>query len=189
MSEIKTKYKVNEIFYSIQGEGYNTGLACVFIRFSGCNLSCDFCDTEHETYQEMKIDGIINELNNFQCKNVVITGGEPAYQKDLSKLIKALKENGYWISIETNGTGKVPENIDWITVSPKTRDFLKTGDELKIVYNNHSKKQLKDFLKLGFKHFYLQPKSLKNTDEVINIIKSMPEWKLSVQIHKLIGIK
>ncbi len=183
------KYKVNEIFYSIQGEGFHTGKPTVFIRFSGCNLSCSFCDTDHEHYELLSIKDIIHEINAYACCNVLITGGEPTQQDNLEELLKALKQNSYWISIETNGTGFIPAFVDWVCVSPKTKNFCGHGDELKVVHNGHTEKELRAFLKLDFEYFCIQPKSGENIPEIIELVKSMPAWNLSVQMHKLVGIK
>ena len=98
--------KINEIFYSIQGEGNWTGLPNIFIRTSGCNLRCTYCDTKYsyESYTEMKIEKIFNEIKKYNCKYICITGGEPLIHKDIRKLLKILLENKYNISIETNGS-------------------------------------------------------------------------------------
>mgnify|MGYP005863094905 CR=1 FL=1 len=187
--EKKINYKINEIFYSIQGEGYNTGVASVFIRFSGCNLSCDFCDTWHIDYTEMDKEEIFAAISVYPCKNILLTGGEPTYQTELAKLVKFFKDNGYRIAMETNGTGKVPEEIDWVTVSPKTKDYLKNGNELKLIYTGQNDDELSSFLKTDFQHYFLQPRSMENIAETIEAVKRNPVWKLSVQVHKLIGIK
>ena len=187
--ENKIKYKVNEIFYSIQGEGFQTGLPSVFIRFSGCNLSCDFCDTWHLDYTERETEEILDEISQYPCKNVLLTGGEPTFQNELPALTKALKSKGYWISIESNGTGMIPPEVDWITVSPKTDNFLKKGNELKLIYTGQNSSELSEYLKNDYQHFFLQPRSMENISETIEAVKANSSWKLSVQVHKLIGIK
>ena len=179
------RWKINEIFYSIQGEGHNTGLPFVFVRFSGCNLKCDFCDTMQESYKFWKIADIINEVKKYPCKNVVLTGGEPSIY-DLEPIVKELKKFDYYIAIETNGTGKIPDGIDFVTVSPKTADFLKKGNELKLVYKGQD---LRDYENLDFHFFYLQPCSNKNVIETYNAVLANPKWRLSLQIHKLIGVR
>lgn len=111
--------KINEIFYSLQGEGHHAGYPSVFIRFSGCNLSCPFCDTEHSEGVYMSDDDIFHAVNLYTASWIVLTGGEPAMHID-SDFIKMLKKaTGKKIAIETNGTLPVPPEIDWITVSPK----------------------------------------------------------------------
>ena len=138
----KTHMRINEIFYSLQGEGFFTGTPAVFIRFSGCNLKCPFCDTNHQHGQEMSEDEIAGEAAKYPAKHVVITGGEPSLQLTAS-LIDKLHECGKFVAIETNGTHNIPENIDWITLSPKdtfvntntTKVIIKHCNELKLVYN------------------------------------------------------
>ena len=181
------KMKINEIFYSIQGEGYWTGTPMIFIRFSGCNLKCPFCDTDHSAYSEMDIDGILGNLAGFgQCKRICITGGEPSIQLD-KELVRALHEKGFLIHVETNGTNKLPDGIDWTTVSPKTENIaLESADELKIVY------QGQDVSK--WEHFpaqvrYLQPCSCRNTEEVVSFVMRNPLWRLSLQTQKYLDIR
>lgn len=186
---MKKTYKINEIFYSIQGEGYRTGTPVIFIRFSGCNLNCSFCDTQHLKYKEYNIEEILNELKKYPCKNIVLTGGEPMLQLD-HDLIIALKTENYILQIETNGTiddYEILRLIDFITVSPKEKWKLTYGNELKLVYQNQQLK--KYYLDTNFEYYYLQPCSMKNISETIKAIKENPKWKLSLQTQKLINIK
>ena len=183
------KYNIYEIFYSIQGEGHNTGMPAIFIRFSGCNLSCDFCDEKasYKNGKNLSYEGIEKEILKYkQCKNIILTGGEPALQID-EEIIDRLKEKNFKIHIETNGTiEKLPSNIDWITVSPKKNLKLKKGNELKVVYTGQDLSQYESF---NFEHFYLQPESNSNIEQCIDIIKKNPKWKLSIQLHKFLEIK
>ena len=110
--------KINEIFYSLQGEGFHTGTPAVFVRFSGCNLKCGFCDTQHEEGRMMSDDEIVSEVCKYPCRMVILTGGEPGLWID-GKLTAALHAVGKYIAIETNGTCVLPEDIDWVTCSPK----------------------------------------------------------------------
>ena len=110
--------KINEIFYSIQGEGYFTGTPAVFVRFSGCNLRCPFCDTEHKEGKMLSDDEIIAEIRRYPALHVVLTGGEPCMQVTYD-LVDKIKATGRFVQIETNGTLVPPVNIDWITCSPK----------------------------------------------------------------------
>ena len=134
-------YKINEIFYSLQGEGLYTGTPSVFIRFSGCNLKCPFCDTDHSSFDEMTLDEIKEEIAKYPASHVVLTGGEPALFVD-EDFVSSLKSVGQRrIAIETNGTRTLPANIDWITLSPKFEyagDAAKLAickcDDLKVVY-------------------------------------------------------
>ena len=117
-------YRVHEIFFTLQGEGAHSGIPAVFVRFSGCNLRCPWCDTDFAGYREMSADGIVAEAQelydvpNERRKMCVLTGGEPSLQVDKG-LLDALHEAGFYICIETNGTRPLPEGIDWVTCSPK----------------------------------------------------------------------
>lgn len=187
--------KVNEIFYSLQGEGHFTGTPAVFVRFSGCNLKCPFCDTEHESYRELSPEDIITEISKYPSRHVVLTGGEPSMQIT-PELINLLHEAGLFIQVETNGTFPLPENIDWITCSPKSFPLaLEKVDELKVVYtgNKETIERYTSAIEAGERR--LQPcdtgNSVRNSailKETIEYIKSHPSWHLSLQTHKLINI-
>ena len=126
--------KINEIFYSLQGEGHNTGTPAVFIRFSGCNLQCSFCDTDHTYGTQMSDEQIIAEVKRYpQAQLIVLTGGEPSLFID-SDFITVLKHvTGATIAIETNGTNPLPPEIDWVTLSPKTG--MPGGDNAPLALN------------------------------------------------------
>ncbi len=179
------KYKINEIFYSIQGEGYNSGEARIFIRFSKCNLKCSFCDTDFNNFTELTKEQIFQKVTNYKSKNIILTGGEPTLQID-NNLIDYLKAKNYHLSIETNGTNIVNEKIDFITVSPKTQITQKQGNELKVIWSLFNKF---DYSDLNFEHYYIQPESEKNIKEIINYIKDNPKWKLSLQLQKMLKIQ
>lgn len=193
--------KVNEIFYSLQGEGYHTGKAAVFVRLSGCNLKCPFCDTDFSKYTEMTEEQIVDNVCklSINCHFVVITGGEPTLQ-DTTLLIDMLHQNGYKVAMESNGTRKAPYNVDWLTISPK-KSFLKNGgnvvvnkcNELKLVFNGENEPQ--DF-GINADHYYLQPCDVgeqKRNSEIINkvveYIKINPIWKLSLQTQKILNVR
>lgn len=127
--------KINEIFYSLQGEGYHTGIPAVFVRFSGCNLSCDFCDTQHQQGMLMTDDQIVAEVKKHPAAVVILTGGEPSLFVD-EALVDQLHQAGLYICMETNGTRPVPVAVDWITCSPKSGTTLEIQrmDEVKVVY-------------------------------------------------------
>ena len=195
------KYPIVEIFHSVQGEGFHTGIPHVFIRFGNCNLRCDWCDTDFMTFEDMDIDSIIEEVLSYDCDRVIFTGGEPAMQ-DLSVIGKRLKEHGISISIETNGTIPVDPIIDWICVSPKDQLYpnvsikQRTGDELKVVYCGQDL-ALYDELKKGFTHLYIQPCYVddesveangKSFQIVERLVKDSPGWRLSLQTHKWMGV-
>ncbi len=208
-------YSVKEIFYTLQGEGANTGRPAVFCRFAGCNLwsglekdrgqaVCQFCDTDFvgtdgpnggrfSTAVDLaaKIDRTWPETAD-SGKFVVCTGGEPLLQLD-EELIKALHERGFEIAVETNGTITPPENLDWICVSPKANGELivTEGDELKLVYPQDGNDP-SQYEGLSFKHWFLQPmdgpRRIENSEKTVAYCLSHPKWKLSLQTHKIIGI-
>lgn len=207
-------YAVKEVFYTLQGEGANTGTPAVFCRFAGCNLwsgrekdradaVCRFCDTDF-----VGTDGpgggrfaTANELAfaveaawpaaSQAHRFVVCTGGEPLLQLD-AILVDALHARGFRIAIETNGTLPVPEGIDWICVSPKASAPLVVmrGDELKLVYPQEGAAPER-FEGLAFRHFSLQPMDGParelNTRLALEYCKAHPRWRLSLQVHKLLG--
>lgn len=193
-------YKVNEIFYSLQGEGRWMGRPAVFVRMSGCNLKCPFCDTDFRGYREMSADDILSRCleEGGECRFIVLTGGEPSLQVD-EQLIATLHQAGYYLSMETNGTHAIPEGIDWVTCSPKV-DFTEGGelvvrkvDELKLIFDGEH--EVSDHgIACAFR--YLQPCDVGNDSrnylilsECIKYIKAHPEWQLSVQMHKIVGIR
>ena len=186
------QYRVNEIFCSLQGEGAHTGTPAVFVRFSGCNLACPFCDTDFSAYTVMTADGIMEEINKYSCTFVILTGGEPSLQID-DKLIELLHNNNKYICVETNGTHILPENIDWVTCSPKenTKILLNKADELKVVYLGQEVEHWRQTILA--RHYFLQPCYDKtngaNTQQTINYILQHPWWRLSLQTHKLTGIR
>lgn len=189
-------YKVNEIFYSLQGEGYWTGTPVVFVRLSGCNLLCPFCDTDHSGYVGMGAEEIIAEIRNVgsACSRVCITGGEPGLQLD-SELVEALHEAGYLIHVETNGTRVLPDGVDWVTLSPKTdvpglkgngTVVLEKADEVKVVFLGADVEKWADF---PARAHFLQPCSCQNTKETVDYILCHPKWRLSLQTHKYLDIR
>ena len=134
-------YRVNDIFYSLQGEGHNTGRAAVFIRFAGCNLRCSFCDTEFDTYREMTAEEIVASISTYSARFVVLTGGEPTLQVD-EAFVDLLHQHGFEVAMESNGTRPAPNNLDWLTVSPKisgekwkVESGWRLPDEVKVVFD------------------------------------------------------
>lgn len=203
--------KINEIFYSIQGEGCHTGVPSVFIRFSGCNLKCDFCDTSHNEGIQMTDEEIFKEVKKHDAAMIILTGGEPSLHIDEKFIEELKKETGLPIAIETNGTRSLPCGIDWITVSPKQgltghtdektlkEEIIRVerADELKVVDLGQD---LKPYYKLGCVTpetvFLLQPcyvpdKSVRenNTRRTIRRVLENPRWRLSLQTHRLIGVR
>lgn len=181
------KYKVNEIFYSLQGEGYYTGTPAVFLRFSGCNRACEFCDTDFAAYTEMDAAEIAEACAAFPSRHLVATGGEPLLQLD-SALLRALKLKHFYVQIETNGSLPVPPEVDWVTCSPKAAPWaVDRVDELKIVYRGQDVEETAKFFDTPNR--FLQPYSGLNTAETIAYILDHPRWRLSLQTHKLLDIR
>ena len=210
-------YAVKELFYSLQGEGANTGRAAVFCRFAGCNLwsgreadragaACDFCDTDFvgqdgdggaKFADAEQLADAVEQLWPRQAaptlRFVILTGGEPGLQVDQA-LVDALRKRKFEIAIETNGTVALPQSIHWVTVSPKGDAALEVGegDELKLVYPQVGVDPAR-FAELPFDHFYLQPKDdanrLQNMASAVEYCRLHPNWRLSLQTHKLLGIR
>ncbi len=208
-------YTVKEIFYTLQGEGANSGKAAVFCRFSGCNLwtgreedrsraVCTFCDTDFlgigpDGGRFASADSLASAIATAwrgdagESKLVVCTGGEPLLQLD-APLIASLHDHGFTVAVETNGTKVAPSGIDWICVSPKAGGPLvqKTGNELKLVFPQPAAMP-EQFEALDFEHFFLQPMDgvsvERNIRDAIDYCMRHPRWRLSLQTHKLIGIR
>ena len=188
-------YRVNEIFYSLQGEGMRSGEPSVFVRFSGCNLRCPWCDTDFDSFTLMSADDIaaeVSRLNHDKIASwVILTGGEPLLQADDS-LVDTLHQNGYKVAVETNGTIVPPPSIDWVTCSPKEGSItrLRHADEVKVVYTGLSPEHWRDFITAD--HWLLQPlddNAKDNAGETAEYILAHKGWRLSLQVHKIIGIK
>lgn len=193
--------KVNEIFYSLQGEGRWTGTPAVFLRFAGCNLKCDFCDTNHEPFSELTESEIMLEIEKYPAKRVILTGGEPALQLTES-LLDRLHRKHYAVHIETNGSIELPaailRKLDWITCSPKFNQMPKISviSELKVVYHGQDISQYEDLPLVDDECRYLQPCDRRDDDynagnllAAISYVKEHPVWKLSLQTHKMINIR
>ena len=194
-------YPIVEIFHSVRGEGFHAGIPHVFVRFGNCNLRCEWCDTDFLTYEERKLDSIVDEVLSYGCDRVIFTGGEPALQ-DLSTIGSSLKRKGISLSIETNGTIEVDPIIDWICVSPKDQLYpnakiiQRQGDELKVVYCGQNL-DMYDDLKMGFSHHFIQPCYLdsesveengRSFQAVEKLVKESQGWRLSLQTHKWMGV-
>ena len=186
-------YRINEIFYSLQGEGFHSGTPAVFVRFSGCNLRCAFCDTQHQNGTMMSLQEIVDEVNKYPIAPlVVLTGGEPSLFIDETFVAELKQKTGKRITIETNGTRPLPNNLDWVTLSPKSAFVggdlepcvLKTCDELKVVYLGQD---LSQYDPIEAKHRFLQPcfsedeKQRKaNLESCVQAVMSHPNWRLSL---------
>ena len=217
-------YRVNEIFFTLQGEGAHSGIPAVFVRFSGCNLKCPWFDTDFSDYKEMSAQDIVREMlslydtPNERRKMCVLTGGEPSLQVD-KELIDALHKAGFYICIETNGTRPLPDGIDWITCSPKmderrkmngknvpTTLALKKVNEVKVVFTGTYDPEIWR-KEIEAEHWMLQPlryngewlltsgiddfeiDSNDNLDDTVRYILAHPFWRLSVQLHKIAGLR
>ncbi len=189
---------VNEIFYSLQGEGGRTGQASIFIRLAKCNLACSFCDTDFERGVKMTPVEVLNEIKQYGCKWIIWTGGEPTLQLT-DAIVAFFKDEGYLQAIETNGTRKIPAGIDYITCSPKQnfekiRVLIPEVDELRFPIQKGD--PLPDISILPRTTRYLLSPIFdnnriipENVDYCISLIKDHPLWALSLQTHKLIGIR
>ncbi|WP_457602515.1 7-carboxy-7-deazaguanine synthase QueE [Nitratifractor sp.] len=190
--------KITSIFYSVQGEGSHTGTAAIFIRFHGCNLSCSFCDDTLHTgsFRFMSPEKILDEIAAYPARFIVLTGGEPTLYP-LNPFICFLQEHGYYVSIESNGY--CLENVsqaDWITYSPKewTKLLRKGYDEIKFIVSKDSPLHyLLNFQ--SDKPIYVQPQNLFDLPDIDNVrfcvdlVKKYPRFRLSVQLHKFLGLE
>lgn len=207
-------YAVKEIYYTIQGEGAQTGRPAVFLRFAGCNLwsgreedrasaVCSFCDTDFvgtdgpgggkfSSAEKLAAEVASHWPPHMGSRFVVCTGGEPLLQLD-DELVEALHTAAFEVAVETNGTQQPPEGLDWICVSPKAEAelVLKSGDELKLVFPQADAPPER-FAQLSFDHFFLQPMDgpdvQRHTRDAVAYCLNHPWWRLSLQTHKLIGI-
>jgi 7-carboxy-7-deazaguanine synthase (Cx14CxxC type) len=208
-------YAVKEIFLTLQGEGAHAGRAAVFCRFAGCNLwsgreqdrtsaTCKFCDTDfvgtdgtlgaRYASADDLADAIASQwAGEHGYRYVVLTGGEPLLQVD-ADLIDALHARGFAIGLETNGTIEPPDGVDWICVSPKAGAelLIRQGNELKLVYPQEGAMPAA-FADLAFERFSLQPMDgpdvAANTERAVNYCIRHPQWRLSLQTHKTLGIR
>ena len=211
-------YLIKEIFYSIQGEGVHSGRPAVFCRFAGCNLwsgkesdrlkaICKFCDTDFVGCDEAAggnystAEQLVERIERFwpekdlnpSCKFIICTGGEPLLQLD-ERLLSVLHERNWYVAVETNGTLLPPAGIDWVCVSPKAGAelLLRSGQELKLIFPQPGANPER-YEYLDFQHFFLQPLDSpeieKNTRLALDYVLSHPRWRLSLQVHKILGIK
>jgi len=194
------EYKINEIFYSIQGEGHWTGIPMVFIRLAGCNYNCEFCDTDYTEKINLQISTILTRVRGYPIRNICITGGEPFLQ-DLLPLVSELHKLGFFIHIETNGSyiDKIKELAHfgpWVTCSPKEEidpDDWCYIDELKWLTGD-GKELWKSVVEKNLWHLcawnFIQPVWGKiNYENAIKIVKENPGFRLGVQLHKLLEFK
>lgn len=195
--------RINEIFYSLQGEGRYAGTAVIFVRFAGCNLNCEFCDTAHQSYKEYTNEEILREIKRYApCNRIILTGGEPILQLT-AEFLDLLVENGYIINIETNGTRPLPVgcNVHWTVCSPKFEFCHKADikldrvDELKVIYRG-KEQDMSQYEEFEATEYYIQPCDTGNAEinqriirEAVEFIKQNPKWKLSLQTQKILDIR
>ena len=194
------KYDLVEIFESLQGEGRNMGRPCVFVRFAGCNLRCPWCDTDIRPRFTLELDELVSEIKGFRAKSVVLTGGEPTIVKGMPELVAALKREGYWIAVETNGTNDADwlAFVDYVACSPKA-EFpeslrLKSADEVRVVASSESVvtfcESLPDRIKAT--DYYVSPCEREGDIDFAaakSVLSKLGGWSLSVQLHKLLGFR
>lgn len=189
---------VNEIFYSLQGEGGRTGQPSIFIRLAKCNLRCGFCDTDFDRGTKMTPEEILHKIADYRCDWILWTGGEPTLQLN-EAIVSFFKSHGYQQAIETNGTRRVPAGIDYITCSPKQqfgkiKELIPQADELRFPIQKGD--PLPDISILPKARFYFLSPIFnddriipENVDYCVELVKKNPSWALSLQTHKLIGIR
>ena len=205
-------YHLNSIFSSIQGEGRNVGRPATFIRFATCNLKCAWCDTHRTEHLVASVPEVLKSVEKHGNKSVIITGGEPTIQRGLSELVRALKGAGYWVALETNGVHKPhhPELFDYIAVSPKSEyvaryldtQMIHEANEVRVVAvsdeiasfcrNMRERIMATDYYispldKDGKMHYRRALNLLVKVNKLTPGL--MPPWSLSIQVHKVLGIR
>ena len=194
------KYDLVEIFESLQGEGRNMGRPCVFVRFAGCNLACPWCDTDVSCRFSATLDELLNEISGFRAKSVVLTGGEPTLVDAMPEFVAALKERGYWIAVETNGTNDAEwlQFVDYVACSPKS-EFpesvaLTRADEVRVVA---SSEDVVGFCRdirgrIAATDYYVSPCERGGEIDFAtakSVLSQLDGWSLSVQLHKILGFR
>ena len=209
------KYRMREIFSTVQGEGRNTGLPATFVRFAGCNLNCPWCDTRRHMKEMLSLSEIMASIRKLKNRAVVVTGGEPTMVPGLGEVLSRLKAEGYWLALETNGLKDIREieMFDYVAVSPKyfyrtkytVESVLKKADEVRIVAESSG---MEDFCRkmrerIAATDYYISPldengkmhyRRAFNLMQKLNSSPSMktapwPPWSISIQTHKVLGVK
>lgn len=210
------KYRLRSIFSSIQGEGRNTGMPATFIRFAGCNLNCPWCDTHKHTKEMLTRPEIVAKVRKLGNRSVIVTGGEPTIVIGLGEILADLKDAGHWLALETNGTRNIPElaMFDYIAVSPKyfyraryaDGTMVHKADEVRIVAEDELMagfcRQMRE--KISAADYYISPLEEKGKihyRRAFNLMLKLnsapktggeapwPPWMLSIQTHKVLGLK
>ena len=193
-------YDLVEIFESLQGEGRNAGRPCVFVRFAGCNLSCPWCDTDVSRRFSLSLEDLVAEVSGFRPRSVVLTGGEPTLVSDMPELVAALKESGFWIAVETNGTADVDwlQFADYVACSPKAeypeRIALRRADEVRVVALSEAVvafcREVRG--RIAATDYYVSPCDRNGEIDFATakaVLSQLDGWSLSVQLHKLLGFR
>ena len=189
-----------EIFASLQGEGRNSGRPCVFVRFAGCNLACPWCDTDVARRFSLSLDDLVGEIRGHRAKSVVLTGGEPTRVGAMPELVAALKRDGYWIAVETNGTCDADwlGFVDYVACSPKAefpdRIALARADEVRVVASSEA---AVDFCRkvrgrIAATDYYVSPCDRDGAMDFAlakSVLGQLDGWSLSVQLHKILGFR
>ncbi len=210
------KYRLRSVFRSIQGEGRNTGRPATFIRFAGCNLNCPWCDTHKSTMKILSLPELMSEVRRFGNRMVVVTGGEPTIVPGLADVLEALRKDGHWLALETNGLRDIPELelFDYVAVSPKflyssryaEQSMVRRADEVRVVAENEDMvafcRKMRD--RIQAKDYFVSPldeggrihyRRAFNLMQKLNAPKlrdeeaPWPPWALSIQTHKVLGLK
>lgn len=199
-------FPIVEIFESLQGEGFNTGMPAIFVRFGKCNLTCPWCDTNYNQFEAWTLSEILAKVKSYSAKNVIITGGEPTIQPNLSLLLEQLKQAGYFLAIETNGLKEIPPQIDYIATSPKRmyqekyqRRCIEFANEVRIVVDGEVQEFCEQLeIQIKADHYYLSPCEVDGKMNLLETITQLgllnqrankPKWQLSIQTHKIVGIE
>lgn len=211
------KYRLRSIFSSIQGEGRNTGRPATFVRFAGCNLNCPWCDTQKQARQFLALPEIVSEVRRLGNRMVIVTGGEPTTVVGLGDVLKALKDDGRWLALETNGTLNIPELelFDYVSVSPKffyashysDATMIHSANEVRIVAENETMvafcRDMRGRIKADY--YFISPleeNGVMHYRRAFNLMNRLnavprqsaadapwPPWSLSIQTHKVLGLK
>lgn len=193
-------YPLVEIFESMQGEGRNTGRPCVFVRFAGCNLACPWCDTDVTARFTLSLGDLVAEVKGFRARSVILTGGEPTIRPGMPELVAALKAEGFWIAVETNGTAEPDwlQFVDYVACSPKAefpdRLALTRADEVRVVA---SSPEAADFCRavrglVAATDYYVSPCERGGEIDFAtakDVLSRLDGWSLSVQLHKILGFR
>ena len=189
-----------EIFESLQGEGRNSGRPCVFVRFAGCNLACPWCDTDVARRFSLSLAELVAEVKTYRAKSVILTGGEPTIREGMPELVAALRREGYWIGVETNGTNDADwlGLVDYVACSPKLefadRLRLTRADEVRVVASSEAAVAFCRSLRgrIAATDYYISPCDRDGEIDFATAKAALEElegWSLSVQLHKLLGFR